>query len=77
MSFKVISYLKLWQPFVQQIGTICAFVVEDIMRNNSVKLGPLVQKEMSFKDCSYLALWRPLSRRIGIKCASLVEGIMM
>ena len=36
MSFKDISYLELWQPFVQWSGTICANLVEGIMRNNSV-----------------------------------------
>ena len=45
-------------PFVQRSGTICAILVEGIMRNNSVKFGPVVQ-EMSFKDISYLELWRP------------------
>ena len=29
----------IWSgPFVQRSGTICAILVEDIMRNNSVKL---------------------------------------
>ena len=36
--FKGISYLDLWQPFVQRSVTICAILVEGIMRNNSVKL---------------------------------------
>ena len=39
-------------PFVQQSGTICAILVEGIMRNNSVKLfefGPVFQEKMSFK----------------------------
>ena len=38
MSFKNIVYLALWQPFVQWTRTICAFLVEGIMRNDSVKL---------------------------------------
>ena len=38
MPFKDISYLELWQPFVQRTDTICAILVEGIMRNNSVKL---------------------------------------
>ena len=35
---KDISYLELWQPFRSASGTICANLVEGIMRNNSVKL---------------------------------------
>ena len=38
MLFKGISYLELWQPFVWPSVTICAILVEGIMRNNSVKL---------------------------------------
>ena len=38
MSFKDISYLELWWPFDQQSETICAILVEDIMRNDSVDL---------------------------------------
>ena len=38
MSFIDISYLELWQTFVQRSGTICALLVEGTMRNNSVKL---------------------------------------
>ena len=39
MSFKDISYLELWaSPFIQRSTTICAILVEGIMRNNSVKL---------------------------------------
>ena len=38
MLFKDISYLELWQPFfVQWSRTICAILVDRIMRNNSVK----------------------------------------
>ena len=38
MSFGDISYLELYRPFVQRSGTICANLVEDIKRNNSVIL---------------------------------------
>ena len=37
MLCKDISYLELMQPFVQWSRTICAMLVEGIMRNNSVK----------------------------------------
>ena len=37
MLFKDISYLELWQPFVQRTVTICAILEEGVMRNNSVK----------------------------------------
>ena len=32
MSFKVISYLVLWWPLLQQSGTICAILVEGLMQ---------------------------------------------
>ena len=38
MPFKDISYRELWQAFVQRSVTVCANLVEGIMRNNSVKL---------------------------------------
>ena len=38
MSFKDNSYMELRQAFFQGSKTICAFLVEGIMRNNSVKL---------------------------------------
>ena len=38
MSFKDISYLELWQPLFQWSKTICAILVDGIMRNISVKL---------------------------------------
>ena len=38
ISFKDISYLELWWPFVQWSRTICAILVEGIMRNDSVNL---------------------------------------
>ena len=61
MSFKDVSYLEPWWPFVQPSGTICANLVEGIMRTilrNYFEFRPVVQ-EMSFKDISYLELWRP------------------
>ena len=50
--FKDNTYLELWQPFFQQNGIICAFFVEGIMRNNSVKyfeFGPVVKEDISLK----------------------------
>ena len=38
MSFKDISYLSSVGPFVWWSGTICAILVDGIMRNFSVKL---------------------------------------
>ena len=38
MSFKDISKWSVGGPLVKQSGTICAILVEGIMRNNSVKL---------------------------------------
>ena len=79
MLFKDISYLELMQPFVQWSRTICAMLVEGIMRNNSVKLfefGPVVQEEMPFENISYLELWRPFcSVERKHVCNILVEGI--
>ena len=47
---------------VQQSGTICANLVEGIMRNNLLQnyfeFGPVVQKKMSFKK--FRQIWRPL-----------------
>ena len=62
MSFEDISNLELWQPVFRWIKTICANLVEGIMRNISVKLfefRPVVQEKMLFKDNSHLELWRP------------------
>ena len=42
-------------PLFGRSGTICATLVEGIMRNNSVDFfqsGPAVQEEMSYKDIS-------------------------
>ena len=47
-------------PGIKPSKTVCAILVEAIMRNNSVKLfwfEPVVQDEMSLKDISYLELW--------------------
>ena len=66
-------------PFVQRSGTICAILVEGIMRNNSVnyfEFGRVFQEKMSFKNISYLAPWWPLLQRSGTFCEKLVEGIM-
>ena len=38
MGFENISYLEFRDHFVQWSGTICAILVEGIMRDNSVKL---------------------------------------
>ena len=38
MSFKDISYLELWRPFVQRSRIISAILEAAIMMNNSVKL---------------------------------------
>ena len=38
MSFKDVFIWSSGGPIVQQSGTICAILVEGIMRNNSVKL---------------------------------------
>ena len=35
MSYKDISYLELWQPFVQQRGIICAILEEGSMESQS------------------------------------------
>ena len=46
-------------PFVQRSGTICAILVEGIMRIilwNYFEFGPVFQEEVSFKDISYLEL---------------------
>ena len=44
-------------PFVQGHKTICALLVECIIRNISVKLfGSVVQEEVPFKDISSRAL---------------------
>ena len=62
MLFKDISYLELWQPFVQQSQTVCAILVEGIMR---------FKKRGGFKDSLCRALVAQQSH-----CACLVEGTM-
>ena len=80
MSFKDITYLELWQPFVQRSRTVCAILVEGIKRNNSVKVffefGPVVQEEMLFKRFLIWSYGVPHVRQSGIICADLVEGII-
>ena len=45
MSFKEISYLELWQPFVQWTESICAILEEGIMRMwKYFEFGPMVQE---------------------------------
>ena len=56
-----IFFWSFGSPFVQRSRTISAILVEDIMRNISVKFlefGPVVQ-EMLFKRFSYQELWQP------------------
>ena len=60
-----ISYLELWRPFVWRSGTICAILVEGIMRNYSV--------------LKIFLIWSsggPFVQRSGTICAIMVEGIM-
>ena len=78
MLFKDISIQSSGDPFIQRSGTICAVLVEGIIRNNSVKsfeFGPVVQ-EMSFKIFLISSSAHPpvcWSRTI---YAILIEGIM-
>ena len=39
--FKIFLIWTSGGPFVQRSGTICAILVEGIMRNNSLKLFPI------------------------------------
>ena len=62
MSFKDISYLKLWRPlYLVEQKPLCNF---DGSHNEEqffeiiFEFGPVAQ-EMPFKDISYLELWRP------------------
>ena len=53
--------LSFGSPFVQRRRTICAILVECIIRKNSVKLFRIWtsgSEELSFKDISYRELWR-------------------
>ena len=57
--FTNVSYLELLHPFLQRSITICAILVEGIMRNNSVRLfefGSVIQVEMTFKIVLSVAL---------------------
>ena len=65
ISFEDISYLELCQPLFLWSKTICAILVEGMVRNISVKLfliwtSGLDQKKTSFKDISHLELWVPM-----------------
>ena len=59
--------------FVQQTGTICAILVDGIMRNNSViffkKFRPVVQEEMPFKDIFIWSSSSPFVQWSGTICA--------
>ena len=62
MCFKDISYLELWRPFCSAEQTICAILVEGVMRNKICEIILNLDqwfKKMSFKDISYLELWWP------------------
>ena len=49
ISFEDISYLELCQPLFEQSKTICAILVEGIMRNISVKL--ILNLDKWFRRC--------------------------
>ena len=74
MSFKDISYQELWRPFCSMSGTICAILVKDIIRNNSIL-------DQWFKGSCLLKIfliWSsggPFVQRSGIICTISVEGI--
>ena len=78
MHFNEISNLEYGGPFVQRSGTICANVVEGIMRKNSVKLYLIWTSgsgEMPSIIISHLELWRNVVQQSRTICAILVEGI--
>ena len=60
----VLKIYLVWSsggPYVQRSRTICAILVEGIMKNNSVnyfEFGPVVQEQL-FKDISYLEFLQP------------------
>ena len=59
ISFEYVSYLELCQPLFRRSKTICAILIEGIMRNISViylKFGLVVQEKTSFTDVSGLEL---------------------
>ena len=79
MPLKDISYLELWQPFIQWTGIICAILEEGTMSNNPVKLfGNWTNGSggMPCKGISYLAFLQPLSSAERNHLCNLVEGIM-
>ena len=64
VSFKAISYLVLWRPFLQRSGTICAILEEGIMQEEQfceiiLNLDQWFRRRCHLKK-SYLELWRPL-----------------
>ena len=80
MSFKDISYLELWRPFVTRSRTICEILVEGIQRNNSVNFFG-IWTSVSGGDAFFkiFLIWSsggPYVKRSGTTCAILVEGIM-
>ena len=80
MSFKDISYLELWWSFVQWSGTICAILVNGIMRNNLCEI--ILNLEQGFwRRCFKIFLiWSSCSlfvQQSGTICAILVEGIIV
>ena len=76
MPFKGISYLELWQPFVQRSLTICAILVEGIILYNNIEFGSVVQEKMSFKRFLIWSSGSPPDRWSGTIYAILKEGIM-
>ena len=77
MLFKDIFIWSSGGPFVQPSGTICAILVEVIMRNNCeffFEFGPVVQ-EMSFKKTFICSSGDPFVQQRGTICAILVQGI--
>ena len=64
MSFKIFLIWSSGSPFVQWSGTICAILVESIMRNNSEKnILNLDQwcRRCLLRNFFHLELWRPFS----------------
>ena len=80
MPFKGISYLELWQAFVQQSVSICAISVKNIMRNNfgeiNLNLGQWFRSRCHLKDFLSVALDALLFSGVKTHYAILKEGIM-
>ena len=80
MHLNHISYLEVWWSFFQRSGTICAILVEDIMRNNSVKsflnLDQWLRRRYLLTKIIIWSSGGPFVRWSGTICAILVEGIM-